>query len=416
MVQRPFPSRLCFGVLPLLVAPLTACAADGADGGGGQRPQVAQLAPGDPLATLDDALVDAFQRGDAAFELPHREGSGLGPLYIRTSCNACHVGDLKGPGLVQKMSVVGPDGFTPSADQSLLPFGHTVRPLTAAGATQGIFAPSDASVKVTIRIGPPVIGRGYLEAIADSEIERMEAEQAGRTDGIHGRIARVTYHSERSADDAFHTHVSGDEGLIGRFGLKARVATLDDFTADAFQGDMGLTSPLRPEELPNPDGLEDDALPGVDLDLDTIADVATYLRLLAIPTREDPGEGGAELFERARCAVCHAPSLRTREGYPVAALAGIEAPVYSDLLLHDMGPALADGMADEHAGAREWRTAPLIGLRFNRRHLHDGRASSVREAIDLHGDEGSEAADSVARFQAFTEEERAALVRWVESR
>lgn len=416
MVHRPFPLGLSFGLLPLLVAPLTACELEAPDGGGGQAPETTLLAPGDPLDGLDAARLDAFQRGDAAFELPHREGSGLGPLYIRTSCNACHVGDLKGPGLVQKMIVVDADGFTPSADQSLLPFGHTVRPLTAAGATQGILAPSDPSVKVTIRLGPPVIGRGYLEAIADAEIERMEAEQAGRDDGIHGRVARVTYHSVQSADDAFHAHALGESELIGRFGLKARVATLDDFTADAFQGDMGLTSPLRPEELPNPEGLVDDARPGVDLELETIDDVATYLRLLAIPTRDDPGGNGAELFESARCSVCHAPSLRTRDDYPIAELAGIDAPIYSDLLLHDMGPALADGMTDEHADAREWRTAPLIGLRFNRRHLHDGRAASVREAIELHGEEGSEAADSVARFQGLSEEERAALVQWVESR
>lgn len=414
LVHSPSLLRFPLG-LAWCAAALLACDVDSSDVGG-HAPDSPTLIPGDPFPALEPAMMEAFQRGDAAFELPHREGSGLGPLYIRTSCNACHVGDLKGPGLVQKMSVVEADGLTPSADQSLLPFGHTVRPLTAAGASEGIFAPDDPAVKVTIRIGPPVLGRGYLEAIADEEIERMAAEQSGRDDGIHGRVARVGYHSQKSADPAFHDHTLGDEGIIGRFGLKARVATLDDFTADAFQGDMGLTSPLRPEELPNPEGLVDDALPGVDLDIETVADVATYLRLLAIPTRSDPAGGGAELFERARCSVCHATSLRTRDDYPIAALAGVDAPVYTDLLLHDMGPALADGMTDEQAGSREWRTAPLIGLRFNRRHLHDGRAASVREAIELHGEEGSEAFDSVARFEAFTEEERAALVRWVESR
>ena len=101
-----------------------------------------------------------------------------------------------------------------------------------------------------------------MEAVLDSEIERVEREQAARTDGIHGRINRVTYASEPNPDDLARTYAKGDAGLIGRFGLKARIATLDDFTADAFQGDMGITTPLRPVELPNPDGLTDDRQAG----------------------------------------------------------------------------------------------------------------------------------------------------------
>src|SRR5207244_542272 len=85
--------------------------------------------------------------------------------------------------------------------------------------------------------------------------------------------------------ERYHTHVKGDE-VYGRFGLKARVATLDDFTADAFQGDMGITSPLRPTEFKNPDNLTDDGKPGVDVSIESIRSRATYLRLLAIPARE----------------------------------------------------------------------------------------------------------------------------------
>src|SRR5262249_41285169 len=163
-----------------------------------------------------------------------------------------------------------------------LSFGQTVHPLTAAGAKRNIMPPADPSVKVTIRVGPPVIGRGYLEAVLDSEILRVEAEQAARDDEIHGRANHVVYASEANSDTRFHQHQKGDH-LIGRFGLKARIGTLDDFTADALQGDMGITSPLRPDEIPNPDGLTDDLKPGIDTTLENVNLRAMYVRMLAIP-------------------------------------------------------------------------------------------------------------------------------------
>src|SRR6185503_11387239 len=101
--------------------------------------------------------------------------------------------------------------------------------------------------------------------ILDSEIQRVANEQAARSDAIKGRVNHVTYASEANTDKTYHSHVKGD-AVIGRFGLKARVATLDDFAADAFQGDMGITSPLRPNEFQNPDALTDDDKPGPDVD------------------------------------------------------------------------------------------------------------------------------------------------------
>src|SRR6185503_7932832 len=172
----------------------------------------------------------------------------------------------------------------------------------------------------------------------------------------------------------------------------------DDFTGDALQGDMGVTSPLRPNELPNPDGLSDDAKPGVDVDADFLNDVANYLRLIAIPARRGLTEQGRQLFERAQCAVCHVPSLRTRADYPIAQMRSIDAPIYSDLLLHDMGLDLADGIADGDSNWREWKTPPLIGLRFSRTYLHDGRATSIEEAIQMHASSGSEAGGSIRLF------------------
>jgi CxxC motif-containing protein (DUF1111 family) len=369
----------------------------------------------DPLAVSIDLAtkeqVALFIEGKGFFDVPFGEPDGLGPLFIGVSCGSCHTEVGTGPGLVQKMAVVDSDGF-PARDQSRLPFGHTVRPQIAAGATMPVLPPDDPAVKTTIRMGPSVLGRGYLEAIDDSEIERVAAEQANRTDAIAGHINRVVYDSEPNPDTTFGAHAKGDL-LIGRFGVKARIATLDDFTADALQGDMGVTNPLRPNELPNPDRLLDDAKPGLDVDAEFLNDVANYIRLIAIPARRGLTEQGRQLFERAQCSACHVPSLRTRADYPIEQLRSIDAPVYSDLLVHDMGRDLADGVTDGDANWREWRTTPLIGLRFAKAYLHDGRATSIEDAIRKHASSGSEASGSVRLFEAFTDDERRALIAFV---
>lgn len=377
------------------------------------------VTPGDPfdvpLEHATDMERTLFFTGDALFDLPLRDADGLGPLYTRTSCGACHGNGVRGPGEVEKMVVVEADGITPAADQSALPFGHTVHPLCAGGGTSAVLPPTDPSihVKLSTRVGPPILGRGYVEAVLDSEIQRVANEQALRTDGIHGRINHVVYASESNPDTRFHTHEKGDV-VFGRFGLKARVATLDDFTADALQGDMGITSPLRPTEVPNPDGLTDDLKPGVDVGIDSVNLRAMYVRLTAIPRRV-PVSGGVALFDQAKCSACHVPTMKTRTDYPIAALAGIDAPIYTDLLLHDMGTDLADGITDGEAMSRDWRTPALIGLRFVKTYLHDSRAASLEQAVLLHDGPGSEAAPSVAAFKALSAADQATLLAFLKS-
>jgi CxxC motif-containing protein (DUF1111 family) len=368
-----------------------------------------------PIAGLSAEDQAAFVNGDNLFDLPLRDGDGLGPLYTRTSCSSCHQDAERGPGSVQKMVVVEADGWTRAADQSKLPFGFTEHPLLTAGATTPIVPPAgDTTVKVTSRLGPPVLGRGYMEAVLDSEIERMAAEEAARPDAIHGRVNHVVYASQPNPDTRFHTHQPGDM-VIGRFGVKARIATLDDFTADALQGDMGITSPLRPTEFANPDGLTDDLHPGVDITADSVNGRSQYVRTIAIPRRVQGDPRGPQLFDQVQCSACHVPSLRTRPDYPIAQLADIDAPIYSDLLLHDMGIERADGMAEGEATSRDFRTAPLIGLRFNKQYLRDGSAATIEDAILAHGATGSEAAGSVAAFQALSAADRALLVQFVSS-
>ena len=118
-----------------------------------------------------------------------------------------------------------------------------------------------------------------MEAVAESEILRVEAEQALRTDGISGHVNHVTYKSQPNTDTRFHNHQPGDI-VIGRFGLKARQPTLDDFAADALQGDMGLTSPMRPTEVPNRDGMLDDDKPGLDMTMEQVNLIGDYVRLI----------------------------------------------------------------------------------------------------------------------------------------
>lgn len=366
------------------------------------------------IGSLSDEWTARFRRGDALFETPFKDNQGLGPVYIRQSCNSCHAADSRGPGAVRKMAVVDADGRTPADDQkAVLPYGPTVRPLMAAGATEGITVPEDAmNLLVTKREPPAVFARGYLEAVEDSEIERVEQEQAERGN-VSGKINWVTYASEANPDTQFHTHQRGDR-VIGRFGLKARIASLDDFSADAFQNDMGITSELRPNELPNPAG-DTDELPGIDLDTDKLNAVADYMRVLRIPARKADAkdEAGKALFESTGCAECHVPSMHTRADYPIPQLADIDALLYTDLLVHDMGAEYGDGLPEFDAGVSEWRTPPLIGLRHIQRYLHDGRADTVEQAIEMHASEGSEGSSAAEAFGDLSDADRAALLKFV---
>ncbi len=396
--------------LPFVLLALTACAGDGAD----TSDPLAGLTlvtedPSDsPIDGLSDEWAARFADGDAHFEASFREAQGLGPAYIRASCEACHADDARGPGIVTKMVV--PDDA--AADAELLPWGHTERPHVAGGASTPLLAPDDARVVVTTRTPPAVFGRGWLEAIDEDAILALAEEQAaeGLVSGAPNLV--VCAFDDPNAASHFPGCTPG-ETVLGRFGLKARIPTLDGFAADAYQGDMAITSPMRSAELPNPDGLADDAAPGVDIELEAVNVTADYMRLLAIPGRE--AAEGSTLFGEAGCDTCHVPALPTRADWPVPQIAGTDAPVFTDMLLHDMGEGFSDGLTDGLAGPSEWRTAPLVGLRHLRSYLHDGRAATVEDAVVAHGAAGSEALFSAERFAALSDADRATLLAYVES-
>jgi CxxC motif-containing protein (DUF1111 family) len=348
--------------------------------------------PSLPLRAATEAERVHFREGDALFEVVVRERDGLGPLYIRDSCAACHAADARGPGLVRKMAVI--DGGRAS---ELLPFGTTERPYVTASATRALLAPEYPEVTTTVRQPPAVFGRGYLEAIDEGELLRLEAEARKRTGSIRGRLHRLP------------------GGKIGRFGLKARLATVRELTADALRGDMGITTPDLPDELPNLERLTDDAKAGVDFSAERLTLLSDYVRLLEIPERKAGTERERDLFRQALCDRCHVPSLRTDPAFDIRALAGIQAEVYTDLLLHDMGASMSDGQVEGGAGPREFRTPPLIGLRFMPTLLHDGRARTVDQAVLAHGAPDSEGRDAVAAYLELPEDDRLSLVSFVET-
>src|SRR5262249_1744379 len=149
-------------VRALLIALLLGCQGDPP---GGLR-VVGEDRVGDPLPGLDAAARARFDAGDALFDEVFVDALGLGPVYIRASCGPCHADDLKGPGAVPKMAIVEADGVTPAADQSALPYGHTVRPQVSDAGRLPLLAPTNVpGLKITLRVGPAVIGRGYIDAV-----------------------------------------------------------------------------------------------------------------------------------------------------------------------------------------------------------------------------------------------------------
>jgi CxxC motif-containing protein (DUF1111 family) len=231
--------------------------------------------------------------------------------------------------------------------------------------------------------------------------------------------------SRNDPDDADGDGISGRatrdaEGRVGRFGRKAEFATIAGFTDTALRFEVGLTTPAHPrEETVNGRPLPADAdpMPEPEIDANGIALLTDFIRLLAPPAREimsgataDTVREGEKLFQRLRCVSCHSPEMRTGPG-GVRAFDRVRVPLYSDLLLHDMGGGLS-GECGPQASPTEWRTPPLWGLRYRSRLLHDGRATGVRDAVLAHG---GEAAISRDAFATLRPADQMAVIRFLAS-
>ena len=218
------------------------------------------------------------------------------------------------------------------------------------------------------------------------------------------------------------------EKRIGRFGWKASQPTLKQQITDAFVNDIGITSSLFPREAIGSEqagkiGLDEIPTGGSPEVTDLMIErVTTYLATLAPPARrglDRPSvKRGKRIFYQIQCAACHIPEMKTRDDASLPELAGQTIRPFSDFLLHDMGPELADNRPDFEASGREWRTPPLWGIGLQHvvsRHsffLHDGRARNVIEAILWHGGEGRKSRDL---FVALSQEEKEALFDFLNS-
>ena len=391
--------------LALLIAVAAACAVDAPTGTGllfDRAMLAAGVAPGSPVALLSASERALFTRGKAVFATDFTPETGLGPLFNSTSCAECHEDPVVG-GVGDEVEVHATayhSGASPACDDLSATGGPVIQQhvTPALQAALGIDAePVPAAATATgHRTTPSILGFGLLDAVPDAEILALADVQGSGSDGISGR-------PNRDAD-----------GRVGRFGRKAQVSNLREFTAGAFVMEMGITNPGSPTEQtvggnPLPAGV--DPTPEPELSAGDLDAADAFVRFLAAPTPIGSALGqarGKRIFSQIGCAGCHVPQLTTGPS-SARALTNKVVPAFTDLLLHDMGPDLADiclGLAEP----AEFRTEPLMGLRFVSAFLHDGRAATIEQAVALHAGEGAGARD---RFLALSDRERAILLKFL---
>jgi len=259
-----------------------------------------------------------------------------------------------------------------------------------------------AATVVAQRRTTPVFGLGLVDATPDATFAAVALWQRAHHPEVAGRPARVR-------------NLLNNVDAAGRFGWKASQPTLLQFTADAFVNEMGITTPMFPDEnCPQGDcgALENNPAPGInDPDGSAIASATDFMRFLGPPPRgKAPPSRGPDLFAEIGCAACHLQTLVTGPSAS-AALDRVAYHPFSDFLLHDMG-TLGDRIDEGDAKGAEIRTPPLWGLPFRHRLLHDGRTTDVAEAILAHDGQGKPARD---RFAALPDGDRASLVLFLES-
>ena len=389
-----------------------------------------------PAANLSLRRRGNFEAGLQFFQLvwepsPNRsEIDGLGPTFNARSCVACHerngrggtpfegragmllrLGNIYGEedpnygGQLQTSSVAGVAVEGDLIAELGQPFNHPSGVLMTPVryyADRLSLGPLAAEIKQSPRITPQLVGMGLIDAIPAESIIALEDLQDLDQDGISGRAGR-------------------DHLGVLRFGWKSTQRSVLTQCASAFVNDMGITSTLNPLENCPPTQESCRAASSGNLDIDEVRlqATATYVSLLGVPAHRhasaDEYHQGARLFVQAGCASCHQPDFVTGQSVePELAYQTIWP--YSDFLLHDMGNALDDGVAEGDAASSEWRTPPLWGLGLlsevhGTLHLmHDGRARSIEEAILWHG---GEAARSVSSFVALEPSQRIELLNFV---
>ena len=388
----------------------------------------------------DDAASRTFVTAPAPVN------SGLGPIFSNVSCISCHHNDGKGSptaGLVNssilmRLSMVGEDqhggplpvpgfglqlqnlavyGVQPEASLNI---NYTIKNVILADGTivelrvpaytlSNPYIPLPAGYLSSVRMAPPFFGLGLIQNIPEQTILSFADENDANGDGISGRPNYVY-------DSMTHTK------LIGRFGMKANTATIATQVAVAYNQDMGVTSSIIPQETSygqsQYDGRKDDP----ELPDSILNAVIYYIKTLAVPARRNVTDSvnlrGEQLFKQIACASCHIPTMYTGVDVTLPATSSQRIHPYTDLLLHDMGPGLADGRPDFLATGAEWKTPALWGIGLFPKtngtpfYLHDGRARTIEEAIVWHD---GEAAAAKNRFIQLNTADRNALIKFIKS-
>lgn len=405
---------------------------------------------------LEPQALAQFARGNRIFSTPWIEApasvthfDGLGPFYTRRACSGCHVHDGRGrppegpedstAAVVVKLGA--PDRSNtrrPDARYGSVLSEHAVQGLAAEGRLVVEWEDSEhlypdgtratlrrptlrvsdlgygalsAGTRLSLRIAPAVVGVGLLEAVPESLLAALADPNDADADGVSGRVSRPG-------------RGTGAAAPVGRFGWKAAQPTVAAQVATALNDDMGITSPYRPRiELTSVQRAARSRPSGGRPEIQGAAweALVNYMRWVAVPARrdlDDPGvRRGAERFQDAGCMRCHTATLRTGPADQAALSHQVLHP-FTDLLLHDMGAGLSDGMPEGDAAATEWRTPPLWGLGLAttvngyRFLLHDGRARSLEEAILWHGGEAERSREA---FRALPSAARRDLVRFLDS-
>lgn len=450
----------------MLLASASASAYDVKSGGGTSVKKDGANAYSMPAGNLPMTKRLDFSVGNSFFRNPWVQApastdarDGLGPLFNTNGCQNCHIkdgrghppekNDLHAVSMLVRLSIPAmtaeqkkafiKDGVTPEptyggqlqdfALQDQTPEGqinitYTDVPVTFKDGT--IVTLRQPHLKITelgygemhpdtqfsARVAPPMIGLGLLESIPNETLIAWADEHDKNNDGISGKTNMVW-------------DVQSNDFAIGRFGWKAGQPTLMQQNAAAFNGDVGLTSNLFPNEnCTSKQTLCDDLPNGGKPEVsDNVLDfVEFYSQHLAVPIRrnvKDPQvKLGQSLFAKAGCDSCHKTDVKTGVREDLPALSNQTIHPYTDLLLHDMGEGLADNRPEYLANGREWRTAPLWGIGYTEEvnghtyFLHDGRARNLLEAVLWHGGEAEPAKQTVLTF---TKTERDALVAFLNS-
>lgn len=350
-----------------------------------------------------------------------------GPNYVNTSCSACHhkngralppavgapmfqyvikVGDAEGKPHPQLGGVLQPQKTGGSGEGSV-----ALGPWTESGGLRKptyAFSGGPTPTNYSARVSPQLVGMGLLEAIPETAILALEDADDANKDGISGKVHVVT------------DYVTGSP-RVGRFGWKAGKPEVAHQVAGALNSDMGVMTAIYP--APDCGSAQGDCgKTGAELDPVNFQNLVDYISLLGVRARRDAKDPtvmqGEALFKSAGCVSCHVPTLTTGKYHPKAELRNQTIHPFTDLLLHDMGPGLADNLPEGQASGAEWRTAPLwnigmtAGVSGGEAYLHDGRARTLNEAILWHGGEAEKAA---ARFKEMSSTDSDALIKFLKS-